>query len=186
MKIATIKPVCALAVVLLQACSAPQGASGLVSLNYDPKKNETVYTVFPHGTVAIPGKWVKSHYNAVSQQQLFRNEDSVQMAISFAACNKYDFNRDGAKTGFTFVKAMYEWERDYQIKDLKQNVRLIEQDSVNNYIMWQMYSDRNNFKVNTYYLIAEKNCHVNNYSISITNKLTEDEKIALLKKMQLQ
>ncbi len=70
----------------------------------------------PYGTVTIPGKWDKGHQNSISHQQFFTNKDSVKIAIAFGSIKNYEFNLTGAKTGFSFVKAFYEWDSKYFVE----------------------------------------------------------------------
>ena len=80
------------AVVSFISCgSAKQATSTIVGGDYDAKKNTTEYFVFPYGQVSIPGKWEKTSYNSASRQQFFRNDESVNIAVSFGPYDKYEF-----------------------------------------------------------------------------------------------
>ena len=80
------------AVVSFISCgSAKQATSTIVGGDYDAKKNTTEYFVVPYGQVSIPGKWEKTSYNSAARQQFFRNDESVNIAVSFGPYDKYEF-----------------------------------------------------------------------------------------------
>lgn len=171
-----------LLIFILTSC-ATQKVSTIVGYDYDEQKNQTDYFVFPYGNVLIPGKWEKSNYNSTSRQQFFRNKDSVIIAIAFAPCNKFEFNVDNSKTGFEFVKSYYEWDSQYFVKNNELSRELIEQDSINNYIIWRLNGFINGEEIDNYFLFGEKNCFVSNYSVLETDKWTVKEKIEFLKNL---
>ena len=158
-----------------------QRTSTIVSCDYNRKKNQTNYIVFPYGSVSLPGKWEKGRYSEVSTQQFFINSDSVIIAIAFGLYNKYEFNQDGAKKGFDFVRAFYEWDSDYFVNTYGLKQDLIEENEINNYIIWRLYGDYNNSHWDTYFLFGENNGFVRNYSIMTTDKWTVEQKIEFLK-----
>lgn len=141
--------------------------------------------VFPYGSVSIPDEWERTDYNSVSRQQFFKNEDGVTIAVSFGPCNKYEFNADNLKKGFDFVKAFYEWESEYFVSTYGLKQELIEENKVDNYIIWRVYGDYDNSSLDTYFLFGEKNGFANNYSVMITDKWTTESKVSFLKEMWL-
>jgi len=156
-----------------------------VSLKYDDETNKTDYLVLPYGQVSIPGKWIKTNYNTVSKQQFFTNKDSIPLAISFGACNKFEFNYNGNKKGYEFIKAFYNWEKDYYVKTIGLEEKLIEDDSTNHFIIFGVKGTYENQKIENIYLFGENNCYVSNFSILETNLWNEDQKVDFLKKMYL-
>jgi len=50
---------------------ASQKVNVIEGYDYKEKDNQTSYFVLPYGSVSIPGKWNKDHYNSVSHQQFF-------------------------------------------------------------------------------------------------------------------
>jgi hypothetical protein len=179
-----------LSVILFLTNCAVQKTSSvrqtIVSLKYDDEKNITDYSVFPYGQVYIPGKWVKTTYNTVSKQQIFANKDSVPLAISFNPCDKYEFNYNGTKKGFEFLKAFYNWEKEYFVKTVGLQEKLIEVDSIKNYIIFSVKGSSQSEKIDNVYLFAENNCFVSNFSIFETSQWSEEQKVDFLKKMYLQ
>ena len=169
-----------LSIILFVGC-ATQRTSTIVSCDYDTKRNQTNYMVFPYGSVSIPDKWDKTNYNAVSKQQFFKNEEGVTIAISFGPCNKYEFNRDDSKKGFGFVKTFYEWDSEYFVNTYGLQQDLIEENEKNNYIIWRVYGDYNNSHWDTYFLFGEKGGIAHNYSVMGTDKWTVERKIEFLK-----
>ncbi len=92
--------------VLLASC-ATQRVSTIIGFDYDEKKNQTDYFVLPYGTVSIPGKWEKTNYYSISNQQFFKNADSIIIAVAFGPYDKYEFNADKSKKGIDFALAYY-------------------------------------------------------------------------------
>ena len=169
-----------LSIILFVGC-ATQRTSTIVSCDYDTKHNQTNYMVFPYGSVSLPDKWEKTSYNEVSKQQYFINSDSVRIAIAFSPYNKYEFNRDGSKKGFEFVKAFYEWDSQYFVSNYRLNQEMIESNEKDNYIIWRAFGENNNIYWDAYFLFGEKNGFVSNYSIMTTDKWTIEQKREFLK-----
>jgi hypothetical protein len=140
--------------------------------------------VFPYGQASISGKWERTNYNSVSKQQFFMNSDSIIIAIAFAPYNKYEFNKDGTKKGFEFIKAFYEWEAEY-FATYNFDVEEIESDSTNHFIVWRLYGNYKGTFWGTYFLFGEKNGFVKNFAVMTTEKWTREEKIDFLKNMYL-
>ncbi len=170
--------------ILLTNC-ATQRTSTIVGGDYNETKNETDYFVFPYGSVTLPGKWDKTNYNTISRQQFFRNQDSVIIGIVFGRLNKYEFNMDGSKTGYNFVKAFYEWDSKYFVDSYGMKRQLLEKDSTSNFMIYRIYGQVEKREFDTYFLIGEKNGSTSNFSISDTDKWTENEKIDFLKNLFL-
>ena len=173
-----------LTIVLFVGC-ATQRTSTIVSCDYDTKRNQTDYMVFPYGSVSIPDKWEKTTYNSVSKQQFFKNEEGVIIAISFGPSSSYEFNADNSKKGFAFVRAFYEWDSQYFVNTFGLKQDLIEENEANNYIIWRVYGDYNSSQWDTYFLFGEKNGIANNYSIMKTDKRTTEQKVEFLKGLYL-
>jgi hypothetical protein len=169
-------------IIILAGC-ASQKVSTIVGCDYDESKNQTDYFVLPYGSVSIPGKWEMSDYNSVSGQQFLTNNDSIRIAIAFNRFDKYEFNADGSKKGYEFVKAFYDWDSKFFVDSYSLQGRILEGDSINNYILYQIYGLTNGVKIDTYFLIGEKNGNVNNLSVMITDKWNEDKKKEFLKKL---
>jgi hypothetical protein len=154
--------------------------STIVGSEYKPEKNITEYFVFPYGEVSLPGKWEKWQYNSNARQQFFINNDSVLIAISFGTVSDYEFNRGGLLKGYDFIKAYYDWESEY-FSSSGFECKIIEGDQSNSYIIWRLWGQ----KADTYFLIGERKGHVCNFSVNITDKWAEDEKVQFLKSIYL-
>lgn len=165
----------------ISCTSLPQSSSLIISCDYDRKKDRTDYMVFPYGEVSMAGKWDKTSYNSISKQQFFVNSDSVIIAISFGLCNKFEFNADNSKEGFDFIEAFYEWESNYFVDKYGLKSRIIEKDTTNNFILWNLFGDN----YDTYFLFGEKNCTISNFSINATEKWDEKDKVQFLKNLYL-
>jgi hypothetical protein len=152
-----------------------------VSCDYNEKENKTEYMVFPYGQVAIPGKWERTNYNQVARQQFFVNTDSVTISITFGTYNKYEFNQDGSKEGFSFLQAFYEWESAY-FKTYNLNTETVETDN-NSFIVWRVFGNYKNTEWDTYFLTGERKGFVKNFAVMKTKKWTTGQKVDCLKKM---
>jgi hypothetical protein len=168
-----------LASVILAGCVAPKSISTITGCDYDKVKDRTDYFILPFGSVSMPGKWDKT--NAAGAQQFFVNKDSVEIAIGFTAYNSYEFNRNGALKGFNFVKAFYEWDSKYFVDKYGLSRSMLEKDSLNNYVLYRLFGKKEKTEIDTYFLIGEKNGNISNFSITITDKWTEQNKIDFLK-----
>ena len=171
-------------IVGLTNCASKQ-ATTIVGDNYNASKNQTEYFIFPYGSVNIPGKWEKSNYNTSSKQQSFTNQDSIILAVTFAKDDKYEFNQDGLHRGYDFVNAFYEWDSQYFIDTFGLERKQLESDTINHFIVYKIYGERDEKEYDTYFLVGEKNRSVSVYSIASTNKWTENEKILFLKDLFL-
>jgi hypothetical protein len=171
-------------ILILTAC-ASQRVTTIVGGDYDESKNQTDYFVLPFGSVSIPGKWEKTNYNSVSGQQFFTNIDSIKIAIAFNRFDKYEFNTDGSKNGYEFAKEFYEWDSKFLMDSYGLQRSVVENDSINNFILYQIHGSSNGVKFNTYFLIGVKNGNVSNLSIMATDKWTEDKKTDFLKKLYI-
>ena len=172
-------------IIFLTSCYT-QRASTIVGYNYDKKKNQTDYFVFPYGSVSIPGEWTQTSYNQGAKQQFFRNSDSITISVSFGPCNKYEFNKDNSKKGFEFLTAYYEWDSEYFVNNYRLNEEKVESNEKDNYIIWRTFGENNNTYWDTYFLFGEKKGFVSTFGIMKTDKWTEKEKIAFLKEMYLE
>lgn len=172
------------AIVFLAGCrtiSPSRYSSTIVGGKYEESKDSTSYFVFPYGSVMIPGRWEKTSYNNVSGQQFFMNSDSVTLSVVFSRFDKYEFNQDGAKTGYDFVKACYEWETDYFEKTQGLKHMIIEEDKEKNYMIFRVYDASDKANVNTYFLLGEKNGNVSYFSLSRAEKWTEERRLDFLR-----
>lgn len=160
---------------------ASRRVSTIEGRDYDESKNQTKYFALPYGSISIPGKWEKADYNNVSNQQFFTNNDSIRIAIAFNRFDKYEFSGDGSKKGYEFLKAFYEWDSNYFVDSYGLQRRIIENDSIDNFILYQIYGFAKGAKFDTYFLVGEQNGNVSNFSVMTTDKWTEGEKTMFLK-----
>lgn len=158
--------------------------STIVGGEYDEKEDVTNYFILPLGQVSLPGKWEKTTYSQVSKQQFFKNQDSINIAIAFGRINQFEFNAKGSLTGFDFLEGYYKWEKDY-FESNGMKCPLIESDKTNNYLIYRIYGNHDGSDLDTHVLISEKNGNVSNYSVNITTKWSESEKIQFLKNLLL-
>ncbi|MFI5150665.1 MAG: hypothetical protein ACHQRM_13085 [Bacteroidia bacterium] len=166
-------------ITFLVSCMAHKAFSTIESSRYDEKSNLTTYTTFPLGSVQIPGKWVKTSFNKVSSQQNFRNADSVLTAVAINKSTAYPFYKPNMNSN-TIVKEMYEWDSKYLADHTNGNRTLIEQDTLNHFIVWQITGMLNDFGVDNHYLFGSENGIVYTVFIS-TKKWTNEQKIDFVK-----
>ena len=174
-----------LLIITLSNCATQRTTSTIVGGNYNESTNVTDYFVLPYGSVTLPGKWEKKNFNSISNQQFFRNQDSVIVAIAFGRFDKYEFNVDGSEKGHNFVKAYYEWDSNYFVESHGLKRQVVEDDSTNHFMVYRIFGQIEKGKFDTYFLIAEKNGNISNFSISSTDKWNESEKCTFLKKLYL-
>ncbi len=171
--------------MLLTSCATQKYSSSIIGGEYNETKNITDYFVLPYGSVSIPGKWNKTNYNSVSKQQFFTNKDSINLAIAFGRYDKYEFNMNGNYLGYEFVKEFYEWDSKYFVDSYNLKRQVLINDSVNCFMIYRIFGKIEKGNFNTYFLIGEKNGNSSNFSISSTEKWTENEKIDFLKNLFL-
>ena len=172
------------AIVFLAGCrtsSPSRYSSTIVGGEYEESKDSTSYFVFPYGSVMIPGKWEKTTYISASRQQFFQNSDSVLISVIFSRFDGYEFNQDGAKKGYDFVKACYEWESDYFEKTLGLQHEILEENEGKQYMIFRIYGSTDGTKVNMYFLLGEKNGDVSYFSLSRAEKWTEERRLEFLR-----
>ena len=173
-------------VIITLASCATQKVSTIAGGEYDRNKDRTDYFVLPFGSTSMPGKWTKTRYNEVSKQQFFKNEENISITVAFTPINSYEFNTDKSKKGYNFTRAFYEWDADYFVKTHKLNQERIEFNENKNYIIWRAFGQQNGANFDTYFLFGEKNGYANNFSITVTDKWTKEDKVKFLKEMYLQ
>jgi len=174
-----------LSVVFFLGGCASRTTSTIVACDYDKKHDQTNYTIFPYGSVSIPGKWKRTTYNRAGRQQFFENEHNVVLGVSFGPCNRYEFNADNSKKGFDFVKAFYDWESQYFANDYGMAVEIIEKNESEKYITWRIFGEYNNTPWDAYFIFGEKNGMARNFSIMETDKWTREQKLDFLKDLYL-
>lgn len=157
----------------------------LLSHSYDKKKDQTNYMIFPYGNATMPGEWEKGRFDASSKQQFFYNDDGVIISIVFAPCDGYEFNVDNSKKGNEFISALYEWDSKYLVKEHGLEREIIEEDKVNNFIIWRLYGVDEKENIDTYFLFGENNCRVSSFTITKTDKWDRLRKIEFLKNIFL-
>lgn len=171
--------------IFILASCITQSTSTIVGGEYDAHKNRTDYFVIPYGSVSIPDKWDKVGYNKISHQQYFRSKDSVLISVAFGPYNKYEFNTKGIYTGYNFVKAYYAWDSSYFKNKLGLLSEIIEKDSVNNYLIYRTFGDIPQGKYDTFFLLKEQKGCISLFTITATNKWTEQQKLVFLRQFAI-
>jgi hypothetical protein len=162
----------------ITSCVAPKTISIIESSSYDDKRNQTTYNKIPFGSLSIAGKWTKGAYNQVSRQQNFKNADSVIIAVAINRATSYPFYKANESSN-EIVKEHYEWDSKYLADNIKGKRTIIKQDTVNHFIIWQITSDSEKYKVDNHYLFGCENGIIFTVFIS-TEKWRDEQKIEYL------
>jgi hypothetical protein len=170
--------------ILLTSC-ATHGAISLFGGGYSIFRKETDYNVLPYGSATLPGKWYKVKYNTLSCQQFFINQDSIIIALAFERYDNFEFNLNGSHSGYNFVKAFYDLDSKYFIDSHGLNGYVVESDSINGFMIYRFHGYIDGAEFDNWFLIGEKNGNISNFSISKTDKWTDDEKIIFLRNLFL-
>jgi len=163
---------------IVTSCMAPKAISTIESNNYDDKANQTTFTKLPFGSISIPGKWTKVSYNQVSRQHNFKNADSVLTAVAINQSSSYPFYKLNM-TSNEVVKEFYEWDSKYLAENINGKRTIIKQDTVNQFIVWQITADNEKYKVDNHYLFGSENGIIFTVFIS-TKKWTNEQKVEYL------
>ncbi|KOY86301.1 hypothetical protein AD998_09235 [bacterium 336/3] len=164
---------------ILLSCATTKSTSTIYSEDYDKIKDQTTITIFPHGVVRVPGKWVKKKKYEVSEQYFYVGKDSVSIAIALQQWNKYEFSYNNPEvTPENFVRKFYEWDANYLKEKTNGQLRLIKENKEKQYLVWNLNSELGN----DYFLFGLKGKTAYNLNIK-TKKWNEEEKIAFLEKV---
>jgi hypothetical protein len=158
-----------------------KGFSTIESINFYQKKNITTYMIFPFGTVNLKGKWEAVKFNKVSKQKTFRNADSIEILVCINECRNYEFNNDTKASNDSFIERFYTWEKEYFEQNPTLKATIIEHDTINNYLIWNLKGKMNEDEIDTIFFIAEKNCNVISLSMYATKLMSTEDRIKLIK-----
>ncbi len=127
------------------------------------------------GIINIPGEWVLSSENKLTNQKFFRNKDSILMGITKNPMEKYSFHSVGM--GDTvFTQSFYDWEsKHYEKQGLE--VKMLEKSYQNDFIIWTVKGKDN---VNAVLLYGGKKDHGYALTILEPRKLTINQQKAFL------
>lgn len=158
--------------------------STITSFYYNKRKDQSEYSVLPFGQISLPGKWKKEQFDKVSKQQRFiKSDDSLWLSVLFARCDRFEFNHDASQTGFAFVKAYYDWEKNFFTQTGELKAEIIEQDSARAYLIWHLYGVAKKQEVDCYFLYRDNNCRVSNFYLEYAQKLNASARISFLKSL---
>ena len=131
---------------------------------------------FPYGSLSLPGQWKKTDFNQNSGQQNFKNKDSLSTALLINRASGYPFYTK-AMTSNLFVKAMYEWDANYLTARINGSSKIIKQDTVNHFIVWQITADNDKYQIDNLNLFGCENGIVFTVLAPTAKKLTNEQKI---------
>ena len=147
----------------------------IVSDYYDEKQDQTTYMKLPYGSLTLPGQWTKTSLNKISGQQNFKSKDSLSTALLINQTSSYPFYVKGMSSN-EFLKAFYEWDSKYFIDNIKANCKIIKQDTINHFIIWEIIAHNDKYNIENQYLFGCENGIV--YTVfAPTTKLTLEQKI---------
>jgi len=130
---------------------------------------------FPYGSLSLPGQWTKTVFNQNSGQQNFKNKDSLSTALLINRASGYPFYTK-AMTSNQFVKAMYEWDANYLTVQINGFSKIIKQDTVNHFIVWQITADNDKYHIDNINLFGCENGLVFTV-MAPSKKLTFEQKV---------
>lgn len=171
----TIKVIAIFLTAILTSCMAPKAISTIESSNYDDKTNLTTFTKFPFGSISIPGKWIKVSYNQVSRQHNYNNADSVLTAVAINCSSSYPFYKPNMNLNQT-VKEFYEWDSKYLADNINGTRTIVQRDTINHFIVWQIKAGNEKYKVDNHYLFGCENGIIFTVFVS-AKKWTNEQKI---------
>jgi hypothetical protein len=154
-----------------------QNNTSAQSGDYNKEKNVTFYTVYPYGSIMIPGEWTHTTYNDQASQQFFRrNSDSTFIGLGKNPRFKLSCYKRGM-SDYDVVVAFYKWDAQYR-ESKGASVDLLKKNEEKVYIVWTA-AEKN--KLNTF-LYGAKNGLVYNLviegdSLSATNDIVFLEKL---------
>jgi hypothetical protein len=176
---AAINVISGIALALFSSCTAPRAISTIESDFYEAKTNKTTFTKLPFGSISMPGKWTKVSYNAVSKQHNFKNADSILTAVAINRASSYPFYKAGMSSN-ELVKALYEWDSQYLAEKTRGSRSIVLQDTVEQYIIWQIIGKYDKFDIDNHYLFGSENGIIFTVFIG-TAKWTNEQKIDYLR-----
>ena len=157
---------------LLLSCKTQQTIV-LTSETYDKTSDITTLIQIPYGNINIPGKWIKYSYNNSSRQTLFKNKDSITIAVTKIPKNKYSFYKVD-QSEKDFVNEFYKWDSEYFINTGLTITKLAD-NSEKGFIIWKATSKG----ASTVLLFGTKNNLAYNLA-TMTHKWTDRECEAFL------
>ncbi len=150
---------------LLCSCTSSK-TSLIIGDHYDEETDITTLIIMPYGNILIPGKWTKTSYYEDSRQHIFKNADSVHIAVTKAPQEKYSFYEEGISDG-QFAEKFYEWEKEY-FEEQGYTVELLQNDA--GFIVWRaVIGDEN-----TILLFGAKNPYA--FNLAVFSDIWPDEK----------
>jgi hypothetical protein len=121
--------------------------------DYNKERNVTFYTVYPYGSIMIPGEWTRTRYNEQTSQQFFRrNSDSTIIGLGKNPRFKLSCYKRGM-SDYDVVVAFYKWDAQYR-ESKGASVDLLKKNEERVYIVWQA-AEKN--KLNTFLYGAKEN-----------------------------
>ncbi len=162
--------------LMFTSCYTPGTISIIYSADYNNKEKLTKYDKYPFGQVKIPGNWILENYDPVNRTHFYRDSAQVYLGIGMVFCNQTPFYQKDMSDSL-FLREYYEWDSKYWIEKIGASARIIEKDTINNTLLWNLKDDKN---LNSFYLYGTK-YHRAFYFLVSTDKWSDSEKINFLK-----
>lgn len=167
------------AVIALISCTEKRDDSAVI--HYESDLDQTTYSLQSWLSYKLPGRWIAQEYDEDSQEQFFLGPDSTSFSISITHTTQYRFNKDKQLDGIAFVRSYYDLEATFIRNKLGMSCKMIEIDSVQKFIIYEVSEKSPKPTANTYILVGVMNQMVSNYSIFNNYRRTEHHCLALLK-----
>jgi hypothetical protein len=108
---------------------------------YHKAKDVTFYTIYPYGSIMLPGEWIRSRYNEQTSQQFFwRLSDSTIIGLGKNPRYKLSCYKRGM-SDYDVIVAFYKWDAEY-VESKGASVDLLEKNEEKVYIVWQKKEKR--------------------------------------------
>ena len=162
--------------LLSTSCFTPGTFTVIYSADYDSIEKVTNYDKYPFGHVKMPGEWILEKYDQSNRTHFYRDTNQVSVGIGMYFCSATPFYQKEMSDS-TYIMEYYKWDSEYWKEQINGNARIVETDSLNNTILWNLKDDN---KLNTFYLFGTR-YHRSYYFYVSTDKWTDTEKISFLK-----
>ncbi|HOY12241.1 MAG TPA: hypothetical protein PLY70_03835 [Saprospiraceae bacterium] len=130
--------ICLVSIAMMQSCTTTK-KSGMAPTQ--SKVKETFALIGENDTMKLPGLWVYSSANKLTNQYFYRNADSIVISLTKNPVKKFPFYKV-AMDDSLFVEDYYKWESDHY-KEMGYAVNKIDASKNRDYIVWTVDDKQN-------------------------------------------
>jgi len=125
-------------IVIMQSCSTAKKSG---EVNNQNNVKETFAAIGDNDTMKLPGMWVLSSTNKLTNQYFYRNADSIVISLTKNPLKKFPFYKVAMEDSL-FVEDYYIWESDHY-KEMGYAVNKIDASKNRDYIVWTVDDKQN-------------------------------------------